>query len=64
MTFQAQILAQLIQRERALEASPARLERRRTARLLEAIARCCRAPLAWRLRSALAGSAGNDCPTG
>ena len=42
MTFQTEILADLTRRERALDASPARLERRRAARLLEAIARCCR----------------------
>jgi len=52
MTFQTEILADVARRERALAASPARLERRRTARLLEAIARCCRPSIATRLRSA------------
>jgi hypothetical protein len=52
MTFQTEILADVARRERALAASPARLERRRTARLLEAIARCCRPTVATRLRAA------------
>lgn len=52
MTFQIEILADVARRERALAASPGRLERRRTARLLEAIARCCRPSFATRLRAA------------
>lgn len=58
MTFQTEILADLARRERALDTSPARLERRRMARLVEAIARCCRITLATRLRGALASGAG------
>ena len=50
MTLQQLILADIVHAERELDASPARLERRRAARLLEAIARCCRTTLASRLR--------------
>jgi F0F1-type ATP synthase epsilon subunit len=54
MTFQTEILADVARRQRAIDASPARLERRRAARLLEAVARCCRPTLAARLRAAAA----------
>ena len=57
MTFQTVILAEVARRERALEASPARMERRRAARLLEAIARCCRTTYVSRLRGARPGAA-------
>jgi hypothetical protein len=52
MTFQTAILADVTHRERLRDASPASLERRRAARLLEAIARCCRPTLAMRLLAA------------
>jgi hypothetical protein len=52
VTFQTEILADITRRDRARDASPARLERRRAARLLEAIARCCRPTLSMRLRAA------------
>ncbi len=52
MTRQTQLLADLARRERTLDVSPARLERRHAARVLEAIARCCRPAVAMRLRAA------------
>ena len=57
MTFQALMLADLIRHERAAEASPARLERRRVARLVETVARCCETVFAARLRALLPGAA-------
>ena len=57
MTFQTALLADIARRERAEAASPARLERRRVARLAEAIARCCRTTVAGRLRRAIARAA-------
>lgn len=61
MNFQTAMLADLVRRERAAEASPRRLERRRMARLAEAIARCCRATVAGRVRDALVGAAACVC---
>ena len=52
MTFQTVILADLTRRERLRDASPACLDHRRAARLLESIARCCRPTLAKRLLAA------------
>ena len=54
MSFQNAILADLVRDEHAADVAPARLERRRAARLLEAVARCCRTSLAGRIRAALA----------
>ena len=56
MNLQPEILADVVRRERALEASPARQERRRVARLAEAIARCCRPGAIARLRAAVRGT--------
>ena len=53
MTFQTEILADVVRRERALATSPARAERRRIARLAEAVARCCRPTAIARLRALL-----------
>ncbi len=54
MNLQPEILADVVRRERALEASPARAERRRLARLAEAVARCCRPTAIARLRAFVA----------
>ena len=51
MFSQAAILSDVIRREHALAASPARLERRRLANMVEEL-RCCASSLADRLRSA------------
>ena len=56
MNLQPEILADVVRRERALAASPDRLERRRVARLAEAIARCCRPGAVARLRAAVRGT--------
>jgi len=56
MSFQTAILADVSRRERAAAASPAHLERRRVARLAEAIARCCRPGAVARLRAAVRGT--------
>lgn len=53
MNLQPEILADLVRRERALEALRARAERRRLARLAEAVARCCRPTAIGRLRALL-----------
>lgn len=53
VNLQPEILADVVRRERALEASPARAERRRLARLAEAVARCCRPTAVARLRALL-----------
>lgn len=57
MNLQSEILADVVRRERALEASPARAERRRLARLAEAAARCCRPTAIARLLASLRGTA-------
>lgn len=56
MNLQPEILADVLRHERALEASPARLEHRRVARLAEAIARCCRPGAVARLLAAIRGT--------
>lgn len=53
MNLQPEILADLVRRERALEALRARGEHRRLARLAEAVARCCRPTAIGRLRALL-----------
>lgn len=56
MNLQPEILADVVRHERALEASPARAERRRLARVAEAVARCCRPTAVARLRAAVRGT--------
>lgn len=56
MNLQPEILADVVRRERALDASPARAERRRLARLAESVVRCCRPTTIARLRAAVRGT--------
>ena len=60
MNLQTVIFADLIHWERVAEATPARLERRRIARLAEELARCCRTTVGARLRAALRRPARTD----
>ena len=63
MFDQAAILADLIHRERALAASPTRLERRRLVAMAEAL-RCCTSSLATRVRGVFDRQATACCATG
>jgi hypothetical protein len=64
MFNQSAILFDVIRVEQALEMSPARMERRRLAHMLEAL-RCCTGPsLAARLRGVVDGPATACCVTG
>ena len=64
MFNQTAILFDIISQERALAESPAQLERRRLAHMLEAL-RCCTGPsLVARLRSVIERQATTCCATG
>jgi hypothetical protein len=63
MTLQIEILSDIVRRERAVDESPQRLERRRMAQLLETIRCCTQASPLGRLRDAFARPAAGCCAT-
>jgi hypothetical protein len=57
MVISTAMLSEVVLAERRLEETPARLERRRLARLAAEVARCCRVSFVRRLIAALDGHA-------